>query len=49
VNQAARAGRYRDRQNNVTHQGSPPHRADDLVMASAVESQASHRQLPPAR
>jgi hypothetical protein len=38
VNHAARAGRYRDRQNNVTHQGSPPHRADDLVMASAVES-----------
>jgi hypothetical protein len=34
----ARAGRYRARQNNVTHQGSPSHRADDLVMASAVES-----------
>ena len=25
VNHAARAGRYRARQNNVTHQGSPPH------------------------
>jgi hypothetical protein len=36
VNHAARAGRYRARQNNVTHQGSPPHGADDLVMASAV-------------
>jgi hypothetical protein len=36
VNYAARAGRYRARQNNVTHQGSPPHRADDLVTASAV-------------
>jgi hypothetical protein len=36
VNHAARAGRYRARQNNVTHQGSPPPRADDLVMASAV-------------
>ena len=38
VNHAARAGRYRARQNNVTHQGSPPHRSDDLVMTSAVES-----------
>jgi hypothetical protein len=37
VNHAARAGRYRARQNNVTHQGSPPHRSDDLVMASTVE------------
>ena len=36
VNHAERAGRYRARQNNVTHQGSPPHPADDLVMASAV-------------
>ena len=36
VNHAARAGRYRARQNNVTHQGSPPRRADDLVTASAV-------------
>ena len=36
VNHAARAGRYRARKNNVTHQGSPPHPADDLVMASAV-------------
>jgi hypothetical protein len=36
VNHAARAGRYRARQNNVTHQGSPPQRADDLVTASAV-------------
>lgn len=33
VNHAARAGRYRARQNNVTHQGSPPHRSNDLVMA----------------
>ena len=41
VNHAARAGRYRARQNNVTHQGSPPHRADDLVMASAVVIAAS--------
>jgi len=38
VNHAARAGRYRARQNNVTHQGSPPQPADDLVMASAVVS-----------
>jgi hypothetical protein len=41
VSHAARAARYRARQNNVTHQGSPRHRADDLVMASAVAS-ASH-------
>ena len=40
VNHAARAGRYRARQKNVTHQGSPPHRADDLVMASAVVTTA---------
>ena len=38
VNHAARAGRYRARQNKVTHQGSPPQPADDLVMASAVVS-----------
>jgi len=38
VNHAARAGRYRSRQNKVTHQGSPPQPADDLVMASAVVS-----------
>ena len=35
VNHAERAGRYRARQNNVTHQGSPPHPADDLVMVIA--------------
>jgi hypothetical protein len=38
VNHAARAAHYRARQNNVTHQGSPPQPADDLVMASAVVS-----------
>jgi hypothetical protein len=33
---ASRARRYRARQKNVTHQGSPPHPADDLLMAGAV-------------
>ena len=31
VNHALRAGRYRTRQKNVTHQGSPPGLSDDLV------------------
>jgi hypothetical protein len=47
ANHAARAGRYRARQNNVTHQGSPPHRADDLVMASAVVSASQSPQASP--
>ena len=33
VNHASRARRYRRPQKNVTHQGSPPHRADDLLTA----------------
>jgi hypothetical protein len=47
VNHAARASRYRARQNNVTHQGSPPHRADDLVMANAVASASKPSSAPP--
>jgi len=36
VNHAARAGRYRARQKNVTHQGSPPPPRDDLVSKDAA-------------
>ena len=36
VNHALRAGRYRTRQKNVTHQGSPPLPADDVVSADAA-------------
>ena len=46
---AARAGRYRARQKNVTHQGSPPHRADDLVMASAVVSASKPPSASPGK
>lgn len=53
VNHAARAGRYRARQNNVTHQGSPPHRANDWVTASSKPPSASPgdvaRPSPPHR
>jgi hypothetical protein len=31
INHAARAGRYRARKNNVTHQGSAPDQSDDLL------------------
>jgi len=36
INHAARARRYRARKNNVTHQGSPPDRTDDLLAVSLV-------------
>jgi hypothetical protein len=38
VNHAARAGRYRARQKNVTHQGSPPQRRDDVVSVDVAAS-----------
>lgn len=38
LSHAARAGRYRARQKNVTHQGSPPPPPDDLLSASSAVS-----------
>lgn len=35
-NHAMRSRRYRARKNNVTHQGSPPDRTDDLLVVSLV-------------
>ena len=45
VRHAARARRYRARQKNVTHQGSPPPPADDLVLVepAAIASDAPSR------
>ena len=37
---AARASRYRARQKNVTHQGSPPSRRDDDVAADATATES---------
>lgn len=36
VNHAARAGRWRAQQKNVTHQGSPPQPRDDVVSVDAA-------------
>ena len=49
VNHAARAGRYRARQNNVTHQGSPPPPPDDLVLPGSAVTASEPSPSPDAR
>jgi hypothetical protein len=44
VNHAARSGRWRARQKNVTHQGSPPQPPDDLVLVGTAAAASK----PPA-
>jgi hypothetical protein len=46
---ALRARRYRARQKNVTHQGSPPRPADDLVPPSSVVTASEPSPSPDAR
>lgn len=43
---AAREGRYRARKNNVTHQGSPPYRPDDLLAMDPAVSEPSPADSP---